>query len=176
MKKQLSPFLFVLALVVGCASQKRVVENTFYCSSPKLEIEVSQEFTYVGEKSDVRGQKEFTEGRDVTISRKYFVFQAPDKVFAVAMAKAPRDATWLAPDFTGVKNRIEYGKLELGGHKYHYCTYKKGPYIERTYLRNAKGATLQIMIVYREKALTMSSRDAQLKQFDKNCETAFKVK
>lgn len=60
---------------------------------------MSPEFDYAGEKSYLQDQKELAEGRDVTIRRKYFIFQAPDRVLGVALTKAPGDSTWLAPDF-----------------------------------------------------------------------------
>jgi len=175
-KKRFSYYLLILALLSGCAVEKKVVDNTFYCSSPKLEIEVSPEFDYVGEKMYLHEQEELAEGRDVTIRRKFFIFQASDRILGIALVKAPRDTTWLAPDFDRVKDRIEYGKVKLGGQQYHYCTYKKGPYIERTYMRNAQGATIQIMVVYRENALKMISEEEQLRLFNTNCEAAFTVK
>ena len=176
MKKRCLYCLLILTLLGGCATQKKVVDNTFYCSSPKLEIEVSPEFDYVGEKSYLKNQKERAEGREVTISRKYFIFQAPDRVLAITLAEAPRDTTWLAPNFDGVIGRVEEGKLKLGGQQYYYCTYKTGPYIERTYMRNAKGATVQIMIVYRERALKTKSEEEQLRLFHTNCAAAFTVR
>ena len=176
MKKEFFHYLSILLLLSGCATSKKVVDNTFYCSSPKLEIVVSSEFDYVGEKMYLQDQKELAEGRDVTIRRKLFIFQAQDRVLGITLVKAPRDATWLAPDFDEVKDRINYGKQKLGGRQYHYCTYKNGPYIERVFMRNAQGATVQIIIIYRESALEMKSEEEQLRIFNTNCAAAFMVR
>ncbi len=181
MKNHLLPYLTVFVLLVGCAAfkpaKKEVVGNTFYCSSPKLEVEVSQPLQFVGEKP----MRQDFEGRDYqrpgTAYHRYFIFRGPDNLFAITVIKLPRDWQYMPPSFEDVKNKLDSGKQKLGGYEYHYVTLKNGPYIQRMFIRNAYADTVRIQFLYLEKEkLELLSEKEQLREFNKNCEAAFTVK
>jgi hypothetical protein len=175
MKNRWLPYFTIFVFLSGCTT-KKVVGNTFYSTSPKLEVEVSSELKYVGDKLYSQQGEEYHRGLNIISTQKFFIFESPHKAFAIAITKTPKNAQWLEPNFDGFKNRFDSGKQELGGRQYHYITYKDGPYIQRMYLKNVHASTTQIMMVYMEKHSIILSEEEDLKQFRKNCESAFTVK
>jgi hypothetical protein len=85
--KHLFLYSLVVSLLGGCAAMKpperKVVGNTFYSSSPKLEVEVSLNLEYVGEKMDSEDVEEIHEGADFKFFQKAFVFQGPNQLKTV---------------------------------------------------------------------------------------------
>ncbi len=74
------------------------------------------------------------EGRDYQrpgkAYHKAFYFRGTNNLLAITVIKLPRHWQYMNPSFDDVKNELDYGKQELCGRKYHYCTYKEGRYIE----------------------------------------------
>lgn len=177
MKKYLLLYFIVFTFLLGCAAFKPKVEgNTFYCSFPELEVEVSQELQFVGEKKmrmDGEGQ---TEKRPLGVFYKSFVFEGMSNQLTISVIKLPRDWQFITPSFDGGGNNLYFGKLRLGNHNYQYLTSKEGPYIKRAYFRNVHTDSIQIRIIYMEKRDTELSEGEQIILFDQNCKAAFTIK
>jgi hypothetical protein len=181
MKKYLLLYFIVFAFLLGCAAfkppVKKVEGNTFYCSSPKLEVEVSQELKFVGEKRTRMDGEGRDYQRPVRAFYKSFIFEGMSNQLTISIVKLPRDWQFMTPSFGGGGNNLYFGKLRLGSHNYQYATFKEGPYIQRIYSRNAHTDTVQIRIIYMEKRDTeLASEGEQLILFDKNCKAAFTIK
>jgi hypothetical protein len=180
MKKYLLPYFTVFAFLLGCAAfkppVKKVEGNTFYCSSPKLEVEVSQELQFDGEEK----MREDFEGRDYqrpgTAFYKAFTFRGTSNLLAISVVKLPMNWQYITPSFDGTEDPLYFGKQKLGSHNYYYFTSEEGPYIQRSYVRNARTDTVQIRIFYMEERDTeLASEREQLILFDKNSRNAFRV-
>jgi hypothetical protein len=180
MKKYLLPYCIVFAFLLGCAAFKPAVKkvegNTFYCSSPELEVEVSHELQFVGEKK----MREDFEGRDYqrpgTSYYTAFIFRGTSKVLAISVVKLPKNWQYITPSLDGTEDPLYFGKQNLGGKDYYYFTSDEGREIMRSYVRNARTDTVQIRIFYMEERDTgLASEREQLILFDKHCRNAFTV-
>jgi len=182
MKKRFFYYLLMLALLGGCATEKKVVDNTFYCSYPKLEVTVSPEFQYVGQ----RGVKADVEAHGgsyyLKIFSRAFMFIDPEseRLIAISVTKAPRDAYWLAPsmDFENIKRKLDYGKCKLGNYTYDYCIFWLDNNIVKIHLRNASGDAYRVMLYYQEPETNykhISSDQKIIMAFNKKCQAAFTV-
>jgi hypothetical protein len=181
--KRLFLYLLVLSLLGGCAalkpSEKKVVGNTFYSSSPKLEVEVSPDLEYLGERTHSKDVEEIHEGADFTLFNKAFVFQGPNRLVGITILKAPDNMFWLEPSsgFAQIKNKLETGKCKLGKHMYYYCIFRLGNQLIKFHARNVYGGSRQVQIFYQETENQEAASDRELlRQFNENCEAAFRVK
>jgi hypothetical protein len=174
MRKCLLPYLIIIAFLFGCAAFKipvqKVEGNTFYCSSPRLEVEVSKELKFVGEKKQ-RNNK-------APGYFKYFLFRGTSNQLAISVAKARSEWTFSNPSVgRRCGDNLYCGKLRLGGHNYQYTTSTEGPYIKRTYFRNTHNNTAKIVImIWGKRDTELASEREQLILFDKNCKAAFTIK
>ena len=175
--------LLVLGLLVGCAvlksQQRKVIGNTFYSSSPKLEVEVSPDLEYVGKRKYSKDVENIHEGGHFTLFQKAFTFQGPSQLVAITILKAPDNAFFIEPsrDFARIKNKLETGKCTLGKHTYHYFILKLGNQLLKFYARNVHGASMQIQILCQKTANLEVLSDRQIvRQLNENCEAAFRVK
>jgi hypothetical protein len=174
MRKCLLPYLIIIAFLFGCAAFKipvqKVEGNTFYCSSPRLEVEVSKELKFVGEKKQ-RNNK-------APGYFKYFLFRGTSNQLAISVAKARSEWTFSNPSVgRRCGDNLYCGKLRLGGHNYQYTTSTEGPYLKRTYFRNTHNNTAKIVImIWGKRDTELASEREQLILFDKNCKAAFTIK
>jgi len=181
MKNLLLPYFTVFVFLFGCAGfkpfEQKVEGNTFYCSSPELEVEVSQELKFVGEEK----MREDFEGRDYQrpgrAFYKAFIFSGTSNQLAISVVKLPKHWQYMPLSSNGSENNLYTGKEKLGGYQYHYATFRNGPYIQRIYIRHAHSDTVQVRILYLEKIDSdLVPEREQLILFDKNCKAAFTIK
>jgi hypothetical protein len=181
--KRLFLYLLVLSFLGGCAAlkppEKKVVKNTFYSSSPKLEVEVSPDLEYIGERMHSKDVEEIHEGADFTLFHEAFIFQGPNQLVTITILKAPDNAFFLEPsrDFAEIKNKLEIGKCKLGKHTFYYCIFRLGNQLVKFHARNVYGGSMQVRIFYQETENQEVVSDRELlRQLNENCEAAFRVK
>lgn len=116
---------------VGCAALniERTVSmnNEFYSSyTPKIQVNVNQDFTYLGEFQDSRyvAHKESSGGTTIAIHT--YTFIEPDENNyvnkGVAIKITTIDEGYVLPDlYSNVKNPIDSGFTKINGEQYQYC-------------------------------------------------------
>jgi hypothetical protein len=172
----------MLLLLGGCATETKVVDNTFYCSYPKLEVAVASEFQYMGEE-EIKTDSEIHGGSYyLTIFSRAFMFIDPvsERLVAISVTKAPRDAYWLAPsmDCETIKRKLDYGKCKLGNYTYDYCIFWLNGDIAKMHLRNASGDAYRVMLLYQEPKTNyehLTSDQEIMMALNKKCQAAFTV-
>jgi hypothetical protein len=182
MRKSFLLPLLCLLLLGGCATETKVVDNTFYSSYPKLEVTVAPEFQYMGEKETKTDSEAHGGGYYLTIFSDAFMFIDPvsERLVAISIIKAPRDAYWLAPSmaFEPIKRKLDYGKCKLGRHTYDYCIFWENGSIVKMHLRNASGDAYRVMLYYHEPKSNyenLTSDQEILEAFNKKSQAAFTV-
>jgi len=183
MRKYFSSLLLILVVLQGCAALKppvrKVIDNTFYSSSPKMEVTVSPNFRYMGKEYSWVGTEEHHRGVNIDFYSRGFGFLDSDRTFLINIMEAPGNAYWLHPSssFANIKNKLDDGKTTLGHHEYQYCTFKSGNYIVKIFARNVYADTVQVQLRYAEPVINdAASKQEELEAFNKNCEAAFTVK
>jgi len=118
----------------------------------------------------------------LTIFSRAFMFFDPvsQRLVAISVTKAPRDAYWLAPSmaFETIKRKLDYGKCKLGNYTYDYCTFWQNDDIAKIHLRNASGDAYRLMLLYQEPKTNfenITSDHEILRAFNKKCQAAFTV-
>ena len=181
MKRRVFHYLLILALIGGCATETKVVDNTFYSSYPKLEVTVSPEFEYVHQQG-IKTDAESHGGFDYTAFSRLFTFidLASERLVAISITKAPSDGYWLAPSMAldTIKDKLAYGKCKLGRHTYDYCIYWENGNLAKMHLRNASVDAFRVMLLYVEPKTNYQSLNSDqeiLEAFNKKCQAAFTV-
>ena len=182
MKRRVFRYLLILALIGGCATETKVVDNTFYSSYPKLEVTVSPEFEYVDQQGIKTDSEVHGSGYYETIFGRVFMFidRVSERLVAISVTKAPGDTYWLAPSMAWdtIKDKLAYGKCKLGRHTYDYCIYWENGNIAKMHLRNASGDAFRVMLLYVEPKTnyqSLTSAQEVLEAFNKKCQAAFTV-
>jgi hypothetical protein len=125
MKKRFFYYLLILAVLGGCATERKVVDNTFYCSFPKFTIRINTDYEYIGQ------MKYHSEGKAVNLTydlrwdHEMYIFILADnnRVKKTIMVDIEKISTYYVSDFWGnIENKLESGVCELGGKKYHHYT------------------------------------------------------
>ena len=181
--KRLLIYLLLLSLLGACAAlkppERKVVGNTFFSSSPKLEVEISPDLDYVGERKYSKDVEDAQEGGHFTLFPKAFIFQGSSQLVAIAILKAPDNAFFLEPSsgFAEIENKLETGRCKLGKRTYHYCIFRLGNQLVKFYAKNVYGASMQVRIIYQEtENQEVVSHRELLRRFNDHCEAAFRVK
>ena len=158
---------------------KKVVENTFYCSHPKMEVEVSPDFRYKGEQVFKKDVEYYHEGGSLGMFPHAYVFEDPNKeALQIFILKVSGGSSFLSPSLAlhSINGRLDAGKSKLGKHQYHYCTFKSGQYIGRLYLRNAYNDSMRVGILYMAPENKGVSEKEEMTAFDQNCRAAFSAR
>ena len=180
MKRYFSPLMVILILLAGCSTLKspgkKVVENRFYCSHPKMEVEVSPDFRYKGEQLSRKDVDDHHGGGGLAMFPHAYVFEGPKKEqLRIFVLKVSGGTYFLSPSIAleSIKGRLDSGKSKLGNHQYHYCTFRSGKCIGRLYLRNAYNDTIRVGILYIAPGNKYTSEREEMTAFDQNCKAAF---
>ena len=180
MKRYFSPLMVILILLGGCSTLKspvkKVVENRFYCSHPKMEVEVSPDFRYKGEQLSRKDVDGYHGGGSIALFPHAYVFEGPNREeLRIIVLKVSGGTSFQSPSIAldSIKGRFDSGKSKLGNHQYHYCTFRRGKYIGRLYLRNAYNDSIRIGILYVAPGNKDISEKEEMTAFNQNCRAAF---
>jgi hypothetical protein len=120
-------FAFLFVLLLGCASlkpERKVVDNVFYSSYPKVEMRVNPELIYLGELKYHSTKESVSGGKLLSYNHECFIFlQADSKKTAkrLFIIRTQRVETYFVSDLFGrVKNKLDFGTSDIDGHDYQY--------------------------------------------------------
>ena len=115
MKKRFFYYLLILAVLGGCAAERKVVDNTFYCSFPKFTIRINPDYEYIGQR--------YTRSERWGYDTYVFILADNNRIKKVIAIDIEKISTYYVSDFWGnVENKLDSGVCELGGKKYHHYT------------------------------------------------------
>jgi hypothetical protein len=115
MMKRFSYYLLILAVLGGCAAERKVVDNTFYCSFPKFTIRINPDYEYIGQR--------YTRSERWGYDTYVFILADNNRIKKVIAIDIEKISTYYVSDFWGnVENKLDSGVCELGGKKYHHYT------------------------------------------------------
>ena len=176
-KRYLFQFLLVAAFLSGCASlktERKVEGNVFYSSRPKMVVEVSSDYKYLGSKDEKTATTGIHRGdQDISFGES-FTWKSSVGRLVVAFQRSPdRAVPWIHPSY-GWKNYShvqDTGQRKLGNHTYAYCVYKdKFGRFRKVFKRNTADDLTRVTILFDSKFANIS-----LGEFEKHCEKAFRV-
>jgi len=176
-KRYLFQFLLVAAFLSGCASlrtERKVEGNVFYSSSPKMVVELSSDYKYLGRKGEKIATEEVHRGSQDIAFGESFTWESSVGWLVVTFRRSPdRVVRWVHPSYEwkNVPNVQDTGQRKLGNHTYDYCVYKdKFGSFGKLFLRNTSDDLTRVQILFVSKLQTIS-----LGEFEKDCKNAFQV-
>jgi hypothetical protein len=176
MRKRFFLPLLCLLLLGGCASLKadrKVDGNTFSSSYPKMVIEVSEDYEFLGrEKKAIDTQyMHLSGGATATLER--FMWRSHSGVLIIEFRKGRGGVPWVDPaqEWTIFPNVQDTGQQKIGKYGYDYCVLQErdGRFM-KIFSRNFSGDSLRAHIIYHSSLSTLN-----LNEFEEDCRNAFRV-
>ncbi|MGD8255018.1 MAG: hypothetical protein PVF48_11545, partial [Syntrophobacterales bacterium] len=176
MRKNFFLPLLCLLLLGGCASLKadrKVEGNTFSSSYPKMVIEVSEDYEFLGrEKKAIDTQyMHLSGGATATLER--FMWRSHSGVLVIEFRKGRGGVPWVDPaqEWTVYPNVQDTGQQKIGKYGYDYCVLQErdGRFM-KIFSRNFSGDSLRAHIIYHSSLSTLN-----FSEFEEDCRNAFRV-
>ncbi|MGD9037590.1 MAG: DUF1566 domain-containing protein [Syntrophobacterales bacterium] len=176
MRKNFFLPLLCLLLLGGCASLKadrKVDGNTFSSSYPKMVIEVSEDYEFLGrEKKAIDTQyMHLSGGATATLER--FMWRSHSGVLVIEFRKGRGGVPWVDPaqEWTVYPNVQDTGQQKIGKYGYDYCVLQErdGRFM-KIFSRNFSGDSLRAHIIYHSSLSTLN-----FSEFEEDCRNAFRV-
>lgn len=182
MKKQLISILLILLFLTSCAAlktERKVVDNIFYSTFPKIKIKVNPDFKYMGkaDKDAFHEHEDYMEarGHPNVVEEKYtFVYVGDNsysnKSIQINFSTISGNYFWNLDFYRTWKNLITSGAVKIHGKQYQYAVQVTPKNYFVKYLCRIVGDKLRIAIVYIENAgdynnLSRTERKGLLKEF-----------
>jgi hypothetical protein len=182
MKKQLISILLILLFLTSCAAlktERKVVDNIFYSTFPKMKIKVNPDFKYMGKVDEgaFHEHEDYMEARGhpyVKEEKHVFVYDKDNsyskKIIQIKFSTISGNYFWKLDFHSKWKNIITSGAVKIHGKEYYYAVQVTPENYIIKYLCRFVGDKLRIAIVYVENAgdynnLSRTERNGLLKEF-----------
>jgi hypothetical protein len=135
MKRRIFILLILFSFLSGCASlqvKREVVDNVFFSSYPSFTVKVSSDLKYMGhtKRQDIKISVDGSSDLDYKFDYYIWGTEHNNKIVSLLYCQIEKISTYFVSDFwRSIKNKLEEGKISLGGKYYQYntkVTYPRG--------------------------------------------------